>query len=86
MNFVRNKKGKHAFNVGAGKGISVLDAIHFFEEVNNISIEVEYGPKRTGYIPEIYADTKHSFKCLKWRPEISIKQAMKDAWNWELNK
>ena len=86
LNFVRNKKGKHAFNVGVGKGLSVIEAIQFFEEANNLSLEVKYGPRRAGDIPEIYADTTHSFKCLKWRPEISIKQAMKDAWNWELNK
>ena len=86
LNFVRNKKGKHAFNVGAGKGLSVIEAIQFFEEANNLSLEVKYGPRRAGDVPEIYADTTHSFKYLKWRPEISIKQAMKDAWNWELNK
>ena len=86
LDFIRNKKGKYAFNVGAGKGLSVLEAIQIFEQANNLSLEVKYGPRRIGDIAEIYADTTYSLKCLKWRPEISIKQAMKDAWNWELKK
>ncbi len=86
LNFVKHNKGKHAFNVGEGKGLSVLEAIQIFEEANSLSLDVKYGPRRAGDVPEIYADTTHSFKYLKWKPEISIKQAMKDAWNWELNK
>ena len=86
LDFLRNKKGKHIFNVGLGKGLSVIEAIKLFEEVNNLSLEVEYGPRRAGDIPEIYADTTHCLKFLKWKPKLSIKKAMKDAWNWELNK
>lgn len=86
LQFVAEHKGKHVFNVGVGEGLSVLEAISAFKKSNNISLVVSYGPRRTGDVPEIYADTKKSFRLLKWRPSITIEQAMKDAWNWELNK
>ena len=49
-------------------------------------IELGYEPRRTGDVAEIYSDTKKSSKYLKWKAEKSISDALKSAWNWQLNK
>ena len=66
--------------------MSVAETVRIFEESNNIKVNVEYGPRRAGDVAEIYSDTKKSSKYLKWKAEKSISDALKSAWNWELNK
>ena len=61
-------------------------SLGIFEKSNNVKVKIEYGPRRTGDVAEIYSDTKKSSKYLKWKAEKSISDALKSAWNWELNK
>ena len=84
--YCTKNKSKSIFNIGTGQGLSVAETVRFFEESNNIKINVEYGPRRTGDVAEIYSDTKKSSKYLKWKAEKSVSDALKSAWNWELNK
>jgi len=55
-NFLINNPGKHAFNVGTGIGVSVLDALKAFEKTNNLSINYSIGPRRSGDIEQIYTN------------------------------
>ena len=82
---LKNNK-KEVFNIGTGKGLSVLQAINEFEKANKIKVHYTLGSRRKGDIESIYSDNDKVMKYLKWTSEISITQAMKDAWNWELNK
>ena len=74
------------FNVGTGKGLSVLETIKVFESANNMKLNYSIGPRRDGDIDEIYSDNQKVINELKWKARISIENAMIDAWNWELNK
>ncbi len=82
---LKNPK-KDVFNIGTGKGLSVLEAVHFFEKVNKKKINYSIGPRRDGDVEEIYSDNTKVEKLLNWKAEISVEAAMTDAWNWEKMK
>jgi len=86
MDFLINNPGKHAFNVGTGIGVSVLDAIKAFEKTNNLSINYSIGPKRDGDIEQIYANGSLVKAKLGWEAKETLEQAMKSAWEWEKRK
>ncbi len=83
MDFLINNPGKHAFNVGTGIGVSVLDAIKAFEKTNNLSINYSIGPRRSGDIEQIYANSSLVKAKLGWEAKESLEQAMRSAWDWE---
>lgn len=70
-------------NVGTGKGVSVLEIIHTFEEVSNTKLNWKFGPRRSGDIEQIYADTSRVENTIGWKAEKSIHDAVLDAWNWQ---
>ena len=70
------------FNVGTGKGSSVLEVITSFEKVSNIKLNYKIGPRRNGDITEAYADTQKANNVLNWKSELSLDQAILSAWNW----
>ena len=83
MNFVLNNTGKHAFNVGTGIGVSVLDVIKTFEKANNLKVNYSIGPRRSGDIEQIYANGSFVKNKLGWEAKETLEQAMKSAWEWE---
>ena len=83
MNFLIKNMGKHAFNVGTGIGISVLDAIKVFEQTNKLSIKYSIGLKRDGDIEQIYANNSLVKEKLGWEAKETLHQAMISAWSWE---
>ena len=84
--FLLNNPGKHAFNVGTGIGISVLDAIKAFEKTNKLIINYSIGPKRDGDIEQIYANVSLIKEKLGWEAKQTLEQAMISAWKWEKEK
>ena len=78
-------EGVEAINLGTGKGTSVLEIIHAFEEVNQIEIPYEIVERRPGDIAISYADTKKAKTLLNWEAKLTIKDMVKDAWNFEKN-
>ena len=71
-------------NIGTGKGTSVLEIIHTFEEVSGEKLNWEFGPRRDGDVVEIFADVTKANEVLNWKARKSVKDAVLDAWNWEL--
>jgi UDP-glucose 4-epimerase len=86
MNFVLNNPGKHAFNVGTGIGVSVLDVIKAFEVSNNLSVNYTIGPRRDGDIEQIYANNSLIKEKLGWKAKETLQKAMISAWEWEKQK
>jgi len=72
-----------AFNVGVGKGISVLQIITLFEKVTGIKINYQIGPRREGDIPEMYADSSKAQDLLGWKPQFTIEDAIAHAWKFQ---
>ena len=67
MDFILRKSGKHVFNVGSGKGISVIEAIKVFQETNNIKVNYSIGQRRNGDIDKIYACGNLIKEKLGWK-------------------
>ena len=86
MEFILSNSGKHAFNVGTGIGISVLELIHIFEKANKVKLNYMIGDRRKGDIEEIYADGELVKSKLGWKAQESLKEAMISAWDWEKSK
>lgn len=81
-------KGKaplcEVFNLGTGQGNTVLEAVHTFEEVNGVKVPFVIGPRRAGDVVAMYADTAKSLNVLGWRTELTLGDALRDAWRWQL--
>ena len=86
LKFIFNNKGKHVFNVGTGKGNSVLEVITSFEKVNKIKVNYELGGRRLGDIVEIYANCDLINTQLSWFHKNTLEQALIDAWKWQIEK
>jgi UDP-glucose 4-epimerase len=79
----KNKKNYEIFNLGTGKGVSVMEAIESFERVSGIKLKYKVAGRRAGDIEKIWADPTFANKELGWRTSSSLDEAMKTAWDWE---
>ncbi|MFO7841555.1 MAG: UDP-glucose 4-epimerase GalE [Fidelibacterota bacterium] len=77
------QRGSAIYNLGTGKGYSVLDVVRAFEEHNNIPIPYEIVSRRPGDIAESYADAKKARKELGWRAKRGLGDMVRDAWRWQ---
>lgn len=78
-----NKESFEYFNVGTGKGTSVLEIIKAFEKVNNIKLKYKIVGRREGDITAAFADTTIANKELNWKTEIGLEEALESAWKWQ---
>lgn len=79
------EKGVNAYNLGTGKGTSVLQLVEAFEKANDIKIPYKIAPRRPGDIAVCFADTVKAEKKLKWQSRFDINRMCRDAWNFEKN-
>ncbi len=73
------------FNLGTGKGNSVLDVILTFEEVNGAKLNYQIAPRREGDVEKVWADTRKANDVLGWKTQLGLDAALKSAWKWEKN-
>ena len=87
LNYLLDNKGvnNEFFNIGTGKGNSVLEIINSFEKVTGKKVVYKIGPRRPGDITAAYADNEKALKYLHWKPNYSLEDALLSAWNWEKN-
>lgn len=71
------------FNIGTGKGNTVLEVIQAFENVNNKPVSYEIGPRRAGDVEKIWADNQKALQVLGWQPKYAIEDMMLHAWKWQ---
>jgi len=79
----RNKENYEVFNLGAGTGVSVLEAIAAFERATGEKVKYSIAPRREGDIEKIWADPSLANSELNWKTEITLDEAMETAWRWE---
>ena len=79
----KNSFNYDVFNLGTGKGTSVLEIINSFERVSGLKLDYKIGPRRKGDITKAFASTKKANMFLKWKSELSLDQAILSAWNWQ---
>ncbi|GAB3336988.1 UDP-glucose 4-epimerase GalE [Marivirga atlantica] len=73
------------FNVGTGRGTSVLELINSFQAINHIEVPHVLGERRDGDIVKIYADTTKINNKLNWSSQYSMEDAIAHSWNWQQN-
>lgn len=84
FSFTDKNRGSHVFNIGTGRGYSVLEVINEFERVNGVKIPYEIVERREGDIQEIFADTTKANSQLEWRAEFGLDDMLESAWKFEL--
>ena len=75
--------GVEIYNLGTGKGTSVLELVNAFMKVNNVDIPYEIVGRRAGDIATCYADTNKAMSDLGWRAEKDIEDMVRDSWRFE---
>ena len=73
------------FNLGTGRGYSVLEIVHAFEAASGVEIPYVIDPRRHGDIAACYADPGKAERVLGWHAEKSIEDMCRDSWNWQRN-
>ena len=81
----RNKSNYEFFNLGTGKGTSVLEMIRTFEKVTGLKINFRIVDRREGDIEKVWADTTYANEELGWKSTSSLEDTLASAWNWERN-
>ena len=79
----KNLAKVETFNLGTGKGSSVLEVITSFEKVSDKKLPYKIVARREGDITEAYANTTKANDVLGWKAQSTLDEAMKSAWEWE---
>lgn len=79
----KNKKKYYKFNIGVGKGVSVLELIKEFEKVTGMKIPYKFGKRRKGDVSELWSSCAKSKKSLNWKARYTLKEMIISAWNWQ---
>lgn len=85
LNALDKKEGLHIYNLGTGKGSSVLEMVNAFGKACGKPVPYEICPRRPGDIAECYAATDKAEKDLGWKAQYSVDAMTADTWNWQSN-
>ena len=80
---ITQKCGVQVYNLGTGKGYSVLDVVNAFDRVNGIKIPYVIDPRRQGDIGACYSSPAKALSELGWKAEYDIDDMCRDSWNWQ---
>ncbi|SQI41569.1 UDP-glucose 4-epimerase [Leminorella richardii] len=83
LNALSNKPGTHVYNLGAGKGYSVLDVVNAFSRAYGQPIPYRFAPRRSGDIACFYADADKTATELGWRVKHTLDEMCADTWRWQ---
>lgn len=83
MKWARTHTGVEVFNLGTGRGYSVLEMIRTFQEVNGAAVPYEVTERRRGDLAVCYADPGKSERLLGWKAVRTVEDMCRDAWNWQ---
>ena len=71
------------YNLGTGKGSSVLEVVKAFELANDVAVPYQICPRREGDITVAYANADKAEKELNWKAETTLEEALKTTWEWQ---
>ena len=81
----RNETPVEIFNLGTGRGLSVLELIHIFREATGETVPYRIANRRAGDIEKVWANPQRANDVLGWKAKESIQNTLLSAWNWEKN-
>jgi UDP-glucose 4-epimerase len=83
IKYMMSHKGENVFNLGTGRGYSVLEMVETFKRVNGVDIPYKIMPRRAGDLATCYADPGKSAEKLGWKAEYGLDEMCRDSWNWQ---
>jgi UDP-glucose 4-epimerase len=79
----KNKQGVEFFNLGTGKGLSVLEVLNVFEKATGVKVNKTIVSRREGDVEKVWADPAFANRELGWKADTSTEEMLKTAWEWE---
>ncbi|KAJ1400394.1 UDP-glucose 4-epimerase [Sesbania bispinosa] len=83
--FATENIGCTAYNLGTGRGTSVLEMVAAFEKASGKKIPIKFCPRRPGDATAVYASTEKAEKELGWKAKYGVEEMCRDQWNWVSN-
>ena len=83
IQYAQSHTGCEIFNLGTGRGVSVLEMVHTFSEVNSVPVPYVIGPRRAGDLATVYADPTKAKQILGWEAKRTLADMCRDSWNWQ---
>ena len=83
IDWTARARGCEAFNLGTGRGVSVLEMVEAFSEASGRPIPVRIAPRRPGDVATCFADARKAEAELGWRAELGLDEMCRSAWNWQ---
>jgi UDP-glucose 4-epimerase len=80
----KQKEQVEVFNIGTGRGLSVLELVKKFEEATGVKLNYKIVGRRAGDIEQVWADPKLANEELGWKAEATIEDTLRSAWQWQL--
>ena len=83
LDFAVQQQGAHAINVGTGRGYSVLELVHAFEQASGRSIPYDVVSRRAGDVAELWASPTRAEAVLGWQARLGVQDMCADTWRWQ---
>ena len=83
MDYMAEHRGESVFNLGTGRGVSVLELVHAFESTNSVSVPYRIAGRRAGDLAECWCSPEKSEKELGFKCELGIEDMCRDTWRWQ---
>ena len=78
--------GVGVFNLGTGRGVSVMELVRGFEAATGVAVPYKIAPRRVGDVPAIWADASLAGRVLNWHAETPLVDTLASAWRWQENQ
>jgi UDP-glucose 4-epimerase len=79
----KGKTNFEIFNLGTGRGLSVLEMLNTFQKVTGVKLNYKIVGRREGDVEQVWADTRYANQELGWKTESTLEETLLSAWNWE---
>jgi UDP-glucose 4-epimerase len=80
----KSDKGVEIFNLGTGRGLSVLELVHAFEKATGVRVNCKIAGRREGDIEKVWANPDYANTVLGWKAEETVEDTLASAWKWQL--
>ena len=85
LDYAMNHSGAAVFNLGTGRGYSVIEMAETFARVNGVAVPYVIAPRRDGDIAACWADPSKAREELGWEARLGLEEMCRDSWNWQKN-
>ncbi len=87
LDYIKNHPDNkfEVYNIGTGNGMTVLEILQAFEQVNDLKLNYSIGPRRAGDVEKVWADASKAKNILGWTAQLDLNEMVRSAWAWQQN-